>query len=622
MLGCGLANARSADEPVAAWAFVQTASDACESFKNGDKPSWVDDNVDLLVETAFTTKPHSNVRGQSGLIHTATLQNDSTLTVTQMGLEQDFFAMQIEMSVDERPKMHWVLNKQCVVSHVREIEYITESDESFLHIADPKTGLILISEPLNPPIPNALPNSNIKEPVKVAMVDSGINYQLAEFRHRLARNAQGELIGYDFWSEDERPFDVQSTSSPFRVTRHGTGTASILLREAPFVELVPYRYPLPDMTRMKALVEHAAANGVYIVGIPLGGNKPDMWQSFLEAAEQHPDILFIASAGNNGRNIDQAPIYPAALDLANLLVVTSANDFVLPADRVNWGRVNVDYMLPAENQAITNFYGDPALASGTSYAVPRAAALAARWLQANPTWRAPELIAEFARRYADGMSIRHVGGGYIADPLASDKTEINLTGVRSLAAEPTNAEALTDNPLQLPISIFVLDENWSNEIIDNSVREAEKILAQCNIMFASVTITELSVPEYLRDLKTGPARTLISALDNDSAFKPIKLFYARDTKMLTPFDGEAFGKGNTRTRPWLQDSVWLTQGIKDPGIALAHELFHVLTNSGAHNKITDNLMQNRTSPGNVNLTEDQCATAVNVAKKNTLLFEM
>ena len=91
--------------------------------------------------------------------------------------------------------------------------------------------------------------------------------------------------------------------------------------------------------------------------------------------------------------------------------------------------------------------------------------------------------------------------------------------------------------------------------------------------------------------------------------------------MLTPFDGEAFGRGNTRRRPWMQDSVWLMSGIEDAGIALAHELFHVLTNTGEHNQIANNLMQTRTSQGRTVLEPMQCEAAIRTAKDNQLLFD-
>ena len=189
----------------------------------------------------------------------------------------------------------------------------------------------------DPPLPayHALKTGEIQV-VRVALVDSGVNYELDAINRRLARRADGSLIGYDFWDMDELPYDANPDGRG-NVQRHGTRTASVLLREAPFVELVPYRYPRPDMQRMRHLIMHAAEHEVRIVGLPLGGNLQEEWAAFEAAAREHPGMLFIVSAGNNGRDIDRIPVYPAALDLPNTLVVTSADDFGLLAQGSNWG---------------------------------------------------------------------------------------------------------------------------------------------------------------------------------------------------------------------------------------------------------------------------------------------
>ncbi len=208
--------------------------------------------------------------------------------------------------------------------------------------------------PDNPALPAMQPVSEYKALpgpgviVRVALVDSGVNYLLPAINQRLARRANGSMLGYDFWDLDDLPFDSHPSSSG-RVVRHGTKTASLLLREAPMVELVPYRYPRPDMTRMTDLVLHAVEHDVRIVGLPLGGNLKSEWLAFESAARAHPEVLFVASAGNNSRDIDKKPVYPASLGLDNMLVVTSADDFVRPAEGVNRGRIGVDYLIPAEN---------------------------------------------------------------------------------------------------------------------------------------------------------------------------------------------------------------------------------------------------------------------------------
>lgn len=242
-------------------------------------------------------------------------------------------------------------------------------------------------EPLEAPVP---PGSD-PGGVTVAVVDSGVNYTIPAIAERLARDGAGRSLGYDYWDMDPRPFDGDTRRSLFFPIRHGTRVAGILIAEAPAVRLLPYRYPRPDMGRLADLVADAAAKGARIVAMPLGSNERDQWQAFAAAARQQPGMLFVISAGNDGRDIDSAPVYPAALGLANALVVTSSDDVGRLAAGCNWGRRSVDLMTPAENRPTIDHLGRPASGSGSSFAVPRIAALAARLLATHPEWRAAEL---------------------------------------------------------------------------------------------------------------------------------------------------------------------------------------------------------------------------------------
>jgi len=274
------------------------------------------------------------------------------------------------------------------------------------------------SEPLNPPVPQG---RDVWGPT-VALFDAGINYTLPAFAARLARAPNGQSLGYDFWDMDSRPFDSNPARSPFYPLRHGTQIASVLVAEAPSVRLLPYRYPRPDMSRMEAMVRAAHENKAVIVAMPMGSNNKDDWTAFLKAVSERPDTLFIISAGNDGRDIDAQPVYPAMFGLENFLVVTSSTEFGRLAPGSNWGKKSVDIMVPAENVPVTTFYGDNGRASGSSLAVARVAALAARLLQENPKWRAPELKAAIIARArptpSEGQSVvRH---GWIPDPTVSE----------------------------------------------------------------------------------------------------------------------------------------------------------------------------------------------------------
>lgn len=84
------------------------------------------------------------------------------------------------------------------------------------------------------------------------------------------------------------------------------------------------------------------------------------------------------------------------------------------------------------------------------------------------------------------------------------------------------------------------------------------------------------------------------------------IFFVRDTLQRIAFDAEAIGRASASRRPELVDTVWMTEAIGHPGIALAHELYHVLADSGAHSEDAANLMYPRTSGENTRLDEAQC----------------
>jgi hypothetical protein len=510
------------------------------------------------------------------------------------------------------------LDSECSLQAARQIDYDPRGQARYIVSLD--ADMQPVGEPdwLNPPLrfiereaPPPLKHPGAAMPIRVAMVDSGVNYRLAEINRRLARDDGGQLIGFDFWEMDPLPYDSHPVNSGFFVQRHGTRSASILLREAPDIELVPYRYPRPDMSRMQALVEHADANGVAIVGMPLGSNRAEDWGSFARAASSHPRMLFIVSAGNNGRNIDNLPVFPAALDLENILVVTSADDFVRPAERANWGSISVDFMVPAELRPALDYSGRDTLVSGSSYAVSRVAALAARLKAAHRDWTAVEIIDELRQVYGQGNPDVYdwVSGGYIADPLAPGPVHKSPLGDIDPQPKTTGAG------FRLGLEVLQLDPGWSASRIREALDEAYAILAQCEIVPGDVSGYAIRADDYLLDLSTGGARSLLEAL---VPRRPAVVF-ARETHMAQAYLGEAFGIENTARRPWLVNSVWLMRDVEDAGIALAHELYHVLANSGAHVENRPNLMQPDTRPQSTELTLQQCRLAQDAGVANGLL---
>lgn len=312
-----------------------------------------------------------------------------------------------------RPIMQATADGSCQVRAGRRIVRGPKGDHVKLDQLDGDLRTVRWTETLQAPWPDGRDGGG----PRIALVDSGLAYDLPIYRNRLARAADGRPLGFDYWDMDPLPYDADVSRGPFLPIRHGSAVASVLVRESPTVALIPMRYPRPDMSRMAQLVERAAKSGARIIAMPLGSNRSSDWQSFARALRAHPDVLAIVSAGNNGRDLDQTPVWPAVLPLDNMIVVTSADAFGRLASGSNWGATTVDIMLPAENVPVVDFRGASGQASGSSYAVPRLAALAGRIIGAEPNLTIAELKARiFALAVPSPYEKDVVAVGWIPDP--------------------------------------------------------------------------------------------------------------------------------------------------------------------------------------------------------------
>jgi hypothetical protein len=177
--------------------------------------------------------------------------------------------------------------------------------------------------------------------------------------------------------------------------------------------------------------------------------------------------------------------------------------------------------------------------------------------------------------------------------------------------------AATAQPrLTLPLTIVMIDgSGWTRERADSALREAAAILGQCGMALERAAFRVIEVPGNQMDFSTPVARELARAYP---VARPT-LYLVRDTKSRPAFEAEAIGRGNSRTRPEIADTVWMTAGARDPGVALAHELAHVLMDSGEHSDEAGNLMRDETSQNSTKLSAAQCARVVDRGKANGLL---
>ena len=248
----------------------------------------------------------------------------------------------------------------------------------------------------------------------------------------------------------------------------------------------------------------------------------------------------------------------------------------------------------------------------TDHSTNRVAAMAARLLEQNPEWHVSKIKqAIFARAIQTGYN-DFVAIGYLPDPLAqlSDVSLIHENHIDRAATVDAHA-------LKLDLSVVVLEESgWSGSKIASIIGRVDRILGQCNIRLRQVGEYKLRVSPRLLDFDATTSHTLVNQTNIP---KPI-VFMVRDTLRDPAYEGEAFGRANSQYRKWLQDTVWVTASITDPDVGIAHELFHVLSNSGEHISELGNLMQERTGKDETYLKPAQCQRARETGLANGLLF--
>lgn len=158
-------------------------------------------------------------------------------------------------------------------------------------------------------------------------------------------------------------------------------------------------------------------------------------------------------------------------------------------------------------------------------------------------------------------------------------------------------------------------DDWPEPDIIAALREAAQILAQCGIAITRLHVMQIQVPDTHRYFETQRARALAHQL----GLPRPAVFFTAGTRQVPAFDAEAIGRGNSHTRPELRDTVWVAKGARDLGIVVAHELAHVLMDSGEHVNTPGNLMAESTTPGNTQISPPQCARMTATGERHGLL---
>lgn len=114
-------------------------------------------------------------------------------------------------------------------------------------------------------------------------------------------------------------------------------------------------------------IYYAEKMGASICNISFGGYEED---PTLKRTIEESNMLFVCAAGNEARNSDTTPIYPAGYDLPNVISVCNINADGTLAKTSNYGSRSVDLAAPGSDIVSTLVNNEFGKMTGTSMAAP------------------------------------------------------------------------------------------------------------------------------------------------------------------------------------------------------------------------------------------------------------
>jgi hypothetical protein len=195
---------------------------------------------------------------------------------------------------------------------------------------------------------------------------------------------------------------------------------------------------------------------------------------------------------------------------------------------------------------------------------------------------------------------------------ALGEEQIRIVETRALPIGEPGAGA--SHRLRLSLYVF-RGGRWPQEEVAALAREAAGLLQQCGVALAGAELRVVQAPPRFHSYFTPLSRELLGRL---RVPKPAA-FFVDDTLNRPAYDAEAIGRANAAARPELADTIWVAYGARDVAQVLAHELVHVLSDSGEHSQAPDNLMRAETAPRNVRLSAAQCSRLRARGEANGLL---
>lgn len=275
--------------------------------------------------------------------------------------------------------------------------------------------------------------------VVVAVIDTGIDWTHPDLDDNIWTNPNeipGNGIDDDAngFVDDVRGWDfVGRDANPRSSNGHGTHVAGIIAAErdngigiagvAWRAKIMPVRVIGSGRVRVSTVIaglQYAADNGARVVNMSLFlASRSQAMHDALNELDRL-GIVVVVSAGNNGRNLDRSPLYPASYQVDNVIAVAALTSRDRFAGFSNYGPSSVHVAAPGTRVLSTWPNRSYRYLDGTSMAAPHVAGVAALLIAEHPGWTPTQVrnrIVNTARRI-DRFD-RFVIGGGVLDTVAS-----------------------------------------------------------------------------------------------------------------------------------------------------------------------------------------------------------
>lgn len=128
--------------------------------------------------------------------------------------------------------------------------------------------------------------------IAIALIAYGIDYTDPEIAPRLARDGEGDIVGWDFVAGDNRPYAAGAENGV-----DGTRLAKLILSAYARGRLVPVRVASSDSAQFAQALRFVMQSPARIVAIPIWNARPGVADMLSAAAAQAPGTLFVIPAG-------------------------------------------------------------------------------------------------------------------------------------------------------------------------------------------------------------------------------------------------------------------------------------------------------------------------------------